>query len=75
VISTAAANTNRKPLRPLHPSDRGSPARAALRRRIPDLLAVGAFSAVVNVLTLTGSFYMLQVYDRVLVSRSVASGC
>jgi ATP-binding cassette subfamily C protein len=72
VFSTAAANTNRKPPKPAHPtSDRASPARAALRRRIPDLLGVGAFSAVVNILTLTGSLYMLQVYDRVLVSRSV----
>ncbi len=33
--------------------------------------AVGIFSAAINLLTLTGSFYMLQVYDRVLVSRSV----
>ena len=29
------------------------------------------FSALLNVLYLTGSFYMLQVYDRVLPSRSV----
>jgi len=29
------------------------------------------FSALVNVLYLTGSFYMLQVYDRVIPSRSV----
>ncbi|TAJ27386.1 MAG: type I secretion system permease/ATPase [Bosea sp. (in: a-proteobacteria)] len=34
-------------------------------------LAVGLFSAIVNVLMLTGSLYMLQVYDRVLPSRSV----
>ena len=34
-------------------------------------LAVGLFSALVNVLMLTGSIYMLQVYDRVLPSRSV----
>jgi ATP-binding cassette subfamily C protein len=34
-------------------------------------LAVGLFSALVNILMLTGSIYMLQVYDRVLPSRSV----
>jgi PrtD family type I secretion system ABC transporter len=34
-------------------------------------LGVGIFSAVINALVLTGSFYMLQVYDRVLPSRSV----
>jgi ATP-binding cassette subfamily C protein len=33
--------------------------------------AVSAMSGVVNVLALTGSFYMLQVYDRVLTSHSV----
>ncbi len=29
------------------------------------------FSGIINVLMLTGSFYMLQVYDRVLLSYSV----
>ena len=33
--------------------------------------SVGIFSGVINVLMLTGSIYMLQVYDRVLPSRSV----
>jgi ATP-binding cassette, subfamily C, type I secretion system permease/ATPase len=33
--------------------------------------AISAMSGVVNVLALTGSFYMLQVYDRVLTSHSV----
>ncbi len=35
------------------------------------LLAVAIMSATVNILALTGSFYMLQVYDRVLTSHSV----
>ena len=37
------------------------------------LWAVGLFSVFVNVLQLTGSLYMLQVYDRVLGSRSEAT--
>jgi ATP-binding cassette subfamily C protein len=32
---------------------------------------VALFSALLNILYLTGSFYMLEVYDRVLPSRSV----
>ena len=33
--------------------------------------SVVAFSALINVLMLTGPLFMLQVYDRVLPSRSV----
>src|SRR4051794_8206616 len=35
------------------------------------LLGLFLFSALINILYLTGSFYMLQVYDRVIPSRSV----
>lgn len=35
--------------------------------------AVAIFSGVINLLTLSGSLYMLQVYDRVLPSRNVAT--
>jgi len=35
------------------------------------LVGVAIFSALINLLYLTGSFYMLQVYDRVIPSRSV----
>lgn len=34
-------------------------------------MAVAAFSGLINVLMLSGSLFMLQVYDRVLPSRSV----
>ncbi len=35
-----------------------------------ELLAVAAFSLVVNLMMLTPTLYMLQIYDRVMVSRS-----
>jgi ATP-binding cassette subfamily C protein len=34
-------------------------------------VAIGLMSGLINILYLTGSFYMLEVYDRVLPSRSV----
>jgi PrtD family type I secretion system ABC transporter len=37
------------------------------------LIALGLASALVNILYLTGSLYMLEVYDRVLPSRSIAT--
>jgi ATP-binding cassette, subfamily C, bacterial PrsD len=43
--------------------------RASARR----LAGVAAISGVINLLTLSGSLYMLQVYDRVLASRNVAT--
>ena len=45
--------------------------RLALRALRPGLLAAAGVSAVISVLMLTGSVYMLQVYDRVLASGSV----
>ena len=45
--------------------------RLARRALLPGLLLALGVSALVNVLTLTGSLYMLQVYDRVLASGSV----
>lgn len=42
-----------------------------LRKGRGTLWAIGLFSAMINLLGLTGSLYMLQVYDRVLASHSV----
>lgn len=47
------------------------PYRSALRDLRGPFFAVLAFSAIINTLMLTGSIYMLQVYDRVLTSGSV----
>jgi PrtD family type I secretion system ABC transporter len=44
--------------------------RLFLRKFLPFFVAAGVFSFVMNMLLLTPSLYMLQVYDRVLGSRS-----
>src|SRR3954452_18989376 len=44
---------------------------SALGRCRVAFIGVGAMSGLVNVLYLTGSFFMLEVYDRVIPSRSV----
>jgi ATP-binding cassette, subfamily C, bacterial len=44
--------------------------RAALADSKAAFVAIGIFSFFVNMLVLTGSLYSLQVYDRVLTSRS-----
>ena len=50
----------------------GSPQLTAARRAMrSNLVAVGVFSGVINLLMLTGPLFMLQVYDRVLASQSV----
>jgi PrtD family type I secretion system ABC transporter len=51
----------------LPPSELGD----ALRTCRGAFLGVGAMSFMINLLYLTGSFFMLEVYDRVLPSRSV----
>ncbi len=43
----------------------------ALRACRGAFLGVGLMSCMINILYLTGSFFMLEVYDRVLPSRSV----
>ncbi len=47
------------------------PLTAALKDCRGAFLGVAALSAVVNLLMLAGPLYMLQIYDRVLASRSV----
>ena len=47
--------------------------RSALGESRRLFLSIGLFSAFVNLLMLTGPLFMLQVYDRVLTSRSEAT--
>src|SRR5260370_27901675 len=51
--------------------DSDDPVSLALRASARRLAGVAAISGVINLLTLSGSLYMLQVYDRVLASRNV----
>lgn len=52
-------------------SSRKDDLRAALAACRAALLGVAAMSGVVNILYLSGAFFMLEIYDRVLPSRSV----
>ncbi len=54
-------------------SDQTDPVTLGLRACARRLVGVAVFSGVINLLTLSGSLYMLQVYDRVIPSRSVAT--
>jgi ATP-binding cassette subfamily C protein len=47
--------------------------RAALRTSAAAFMAMALFSFFVNLLVLTGPLFMLQIYDRVLASRSEAT--
>ena len=47
--------------------------RTALGESRRRFVSIGPFSAFVNLLMLTGPLFMLQVYDRVLISRSQAT--
>ncbi|MFO1148331.1 MAG: type I secretion system permease/ATPase [Alsobacter sp.] len=49
------------------------PLRSAFRACRPGFVGIGVASAMVNVLTLAGSIYMLQVYDRVIPSHNGAT--
>ena len=56
-----------------HKTDKSTELGAALKRSRRAFIGIGAFSAVINLLMLTGPLYMLQVYDRVLLSRSMST--
>ncbi len=56
---------------PAKPAPAGSELAAAFKSCRTAFLGVGLFSGISNILMLTGAFFMLQIYDRVLTSGSV----
>jgi ATP-binding cassette, subfamily C, bacterial PrsD len=49
------------------------PVAQGLREAARRMIGIAVFSGVINILMLSGSLYMLQVYDRVIPSRNVAT--
>ncbi len=58
---------------PVFTSGPKSPAKTAFSSIAPWFTSIAIFSAVINILMLTGAVYMLQLFDRVLVSKSVST--
>ncbi len=56
-----------------HPAAGAAEIRAAMNESRRSFAYIGLFSAFVNLLMLTGPVFMLQIYDRVLPSRSEAT--
>jgi ATP-binding cassette, subfamily C, bacterial PrsD len=57
----------------LSPPSPDDPVGLQLHESARRMVGIAVFSGVVNVLMLSGSIYMLQVYDRVIPSRNVAT--
>src|ERR1700736_6127168 len=49
------------------------PVAHGLRESARRMVGIAVFSGVINILMLSGSLYMLQVYDRVIPSRNLAT--
>src|SRR5262247_3774431 len=49
------------------------PVASRLHESARRMIGIAVFSGVVNILMLSGSLYMLQVYDRVIPSRNIAT--
>jgi ATP-binding cassette subfamily C protein len=71
-LTASNTDSGRKP-----PSLGAAPLRSELRAALSScrsaFVAVALFSGLVNILMLTGAIFMMEIYDRVLPSRSVAT--
>src|ERR1700752_3262165 len=55
------------------PQAADDPVTRGLRESARRMIGIAVFSGVINLLMLSGSLYMLQVYDRVIPSRNLAT--
>jgi len=55
------------------PQPADDPVTRGLRESARRMVGIAVFSGVINLLMLSGSLYMLQVYDRVIPSRNIAT--
>jgi ATP-binding cassette subfamily C protein PrsD len=55
------------------PQAADDPVTRGLRESARRMVGIAVFSGVINLLMLSGSLYMLQVYDRVIPSRNIAT--
>ena len=58
---------------PLLAVESDDPVALGLRESARRMIGIAAFSGIINILMLSGSLYMLQVYDRVIPSRNIAT--
>ena len=61
------------PWNPLPAAEADDPVTLGLRESARRMIGIAVFSGVINILMLSGSLYMLQVYDRVIPSRNIAT--
>src|SRR5439155_6262863 len=60
-------------LNPLAGAATDDPVSRGLHESARKMVGIALFSGVINLLMLSGSLYMLQVYDRVIPSRNIAT--
>jgi len=60
-------------LNPFTPNVADDPVSRGLHDSARKMIGIALFSGVINLLMLSGSLYMLQVYDRVIPSRNIAT--
>src|SRR6202795_159573 len=61
------------PLPPASAAASNDPVTLRLRESARRMIGIAVFSGVINILMLSGSLYMLQVYDRVIPSRNIST--